>query len=171
MFLRTLTRYNAWADALFFAALEALPEGEATKKRTTRFGNMVHTLNHIYVIDCIFKAHLEGRQHSFKARNTPTHPPLAELQDLVKNIDQWYVDYADTLPNEQLNESIHFQFVGGGDGVMSRKEMIVHIVNHGTYHRGIVADMIYQVPANPPVSDLTVFLRDVVQHTADGMGL
>jgi uncharacterized damage-inducible protein DinB len=34
-------------------------------------------------------------------------------------------------------------------------------VNHKTYHRGQVADMMYQVPARPPVTDLPVFLRDV----------
>jgi uncharacterized damage-inducible protein DinB len=30
---RTLTRYNAWANELIFAAVAALPEGEATKPR------------------------------------------------------------------------------------------------------------------------------------------
>jgi uncharacterized damage-inducible protein DinB len=38
--------------------------------------------------------------------------------------------------------------------------MLLHIVNHTSYHRGFVADMFYQVPARPPVTDLTVFLRD-----------
>jgi len=36
-----------------------------------------------------------------------------------------------------------------------------HVVNHTTYHRGFVADLFYQVPAKPPVTDLPVFLRDV----------
>ncbi len=43
---------------------------------------------------------------------------------------------------------------------MSRGEMIAHVVNHATYHRGFVADMMYQVPAMPPATDLPVFLRD-----------
>lgn len=159
--LQTLTRYNAWADEVVFAALRALPAGEATKKRPTRFGNMVHTLNHVYVIDLIFQAHLEGRPHGFTARNTPAPPPLEELWGSVRDIDQWYIDYADSLSATQRVERIRFQFVGGGEGVMSREEMIVHVVNHNSYHRGMVADMMYQVPANPPVSDLTVYLRDI----------
>jgi uncharacterized damage-inducible protein DinB len=44
--IRTLTRYNAWADKLMYAAVANLPEGEATKPRETLFRNMVHTLNH-----------------------------------------------------------------------------------------------------------------------------
>ncbi|MGH8665271.1 MAG: DinB family protein, partial [Burkholderiales bacterium] len=60
---RMLTRYNAWANKLMFDAVTALPEGEAVKPRTSLFRNMVHTLNHNYVIDRIWQAHLEGREH------------------------------------------------------------------------------------------------------------
>ena len=158
-----LTRYKFWADELIYASVRELPEGESTRKRATRFGNMVHTLNHIHVIDRIFQAHLEGRPHGFTARNTPTHPPLDELWELVRTLDQWYVDYAAALSNAQSDERIEFRFVDGGAGVMSRGEMIVHVVNHGTYHRGFVADMMYRVPAMPPATDLPVFLRDVPQ--------
>jgi len=161
--LSLLTRYKFWADELIYAAVRELPEGEATRKRATRFGNMVHTLNHVHVIDRIFQAHLEGRPHGFTARNTPTHPPLDELWESVRTLDQWYVDYAAALSNAQPDERIEFRFVDGGAGVMSRGEMILHVVNHGTYHRGFVADLMYQVPAMPPATDLPVFLRDVAQ--------
>jgi uncharacterized damage-inducible protein DinB len=75
---RMLTRYSAWANRVVFEAVAALPEGEALKPRAGIFRNMVHTLNHIYVIDRIFQAHLEGRVHGYKARNTADHPPLAD---------------------------------------------------------------------------------------------
>jgi uncharacterized damage-inducible protein DinB len=45
-----------------YDAVAALPEGEATKPRRSVFKNIVHTLNHVYVIDLIFRAHLEGRR-------------------------------------------------------------------------------------------------------------
>ena len=93
---KRLTEYKAWANESTFSAVKALPEGEATKERKTRFKNMIHTLNHVYVIDCIFKAHLEKKPHSYIARNTETHPPLEELWQSVKIIDQWYVDYLST---------------------------------------------------------------------------
>ena len=83
---RMLTRYKAWANEITFSTVAALPEGEATKPRPTLFKNMVHTLNHPYVIDCMFQAHLEGRPHGFTARNTPTHPPLDELWRAVSTL-------------------------------------------------------------------------------------
>ncbi|MEP7041420.1 MAG: DinB family protein [Dokdonella sp.] len=159
--LSMLTRYKIWADELTYSAVRSLPEGEATKARPTRFGNMVHTLNHVHVIDSIFQAHLQGRAHGFTARNTPTHPPLHELWQSVRVVDQWYVDYAAALSEAQSHERVEFRFVDGGVGVMTRAEMILHVVNHGTYHRGFVGDMMYQVPVMPPATDLPVFLRDV----------
>ena len=156
-----LTKYKAWADELTFSAVLELPECEATKKRQTRFGNMVHTLNHVYVIDDIFKAHILGNTHNYTARNTENHPPLEELWKLQRDMDNWYIDYAQKLTDEMLSEVIKFQFVGGGEGTMSCADMIIHVVNHSTYHRGFVGDLMYQVPATPPANDYPVFLRDV----------
>ena len=157
---RTLTRYNAWANERLFAAVAALPEGEATRPRRSVFKSMVHTLNHNYVIDRIFQAHLEGRSHGYKARNTEEHPPLAELWQAQRELDRWYVETYDGMPESQLNEKIGFQFVGGGEGAMTRGEILQHLVSHTAYHRGFVAQMFFDVPARPPITDLTVYLRD-----------
>jgi uncharacterized damage-inducible protein DinB len=159
--VRMLVRYKAWANNITYSTVLALPDGEALRPRPTRFGNMVHTLNHIYVIDDIFKAHLEGRKHGYTARNTKNTPPLEELWQAVRTIDAWYMDYVDMLTEQSLHEMIHFEFVDGGQGAMTREEIVLHVINHGTYHRGFVGDMLYQVPAASPANDLPVFLRDV----------
>ena len=158
--VRMLVRYNAWANGRLFAALAALPDGQATARRVTGFGNMVNTLNHAYVVDLIWKGHLEGKPHGFSARITDIEPTLAELQAGQALIDQWYVDYADGLSAQQHDEVVDFRFVDGGAGAMTRGDMLLHVVNHKTYHRGYVADMLYQAGTRPPVMDLPVFLRD-----------
>jgi len=159
--VRMLTRYNRWANELIFEAVARLPAGEATKPRATLFKNMVHTLNHNYVIDRIFQAHLERREHGLSARNTPEPPPFEELRRAQRGIDDWYIAWSDGIASAALEERLSFTFVGGGQGVMTREEMLLHVVNHTSYHRGFVADMFYQVPARPPTTDLPVFLRDV----------
>ena len=161
---RTLTRYNAWANGLIFDAVAALPEGEATKPRRSVFKSMVHTLNHNYVIDRIFQAHLEGRSHGYTARNTPEHPPLAELWQAQQDLDQWYVNWSDQISDAALSERVKFTFVGGGEGVMTRGEILQHLVNHTSYHRGFVAQMMYDVPArvstlSPWKTSLPSFVR------------
>lgn len=160
--VQRLVGYKAWANQITFAAVQALPADEATKERPTRYVDMVYTLNHVYVIDRIFQAHLTKQPHSYTARNTPTCPSLAALWDSVQLLDQWYLDYGNSVSEAELLEVVPFQFVDGGPGTMTRSEMILHVVNHGTYHRGLVSDMMYQVPVMPPTNDFTVYLRDVV---------
>ncbi len=159
----TLTRYNAWANRLIFDAVAALPPGEAEKPRQGLFRNMLHMLNHNYVIDRIFQAHLEGREHGYGARNTPDYPPLAELWKQQQEIDAWYQEKYDAYTPAQLGETVRFTYVGGGAGAMTRAEILMHVVNHTSYHRGFVAEMIYRIPATPPTTDFTVFVRDVLR--------
>ena len=158
---RMLTRYNQWANRLIFDAVAALPAGEATRERASLFKNIVHTLNHNYVIDRIWQAHLEGRAHGYTARNTPDHPPLAELWTQQRDIDDWYIAWSDHLTDRTLGEPVTFTLIGGNAGVMTRGQILLHIINHTTYHRAFVADLFYQVPARPPTTDLPVYLREV----------
>jgi uncharacterized damage-inducible protein DinB len=155
-----LTRYNAWANRLVFDAVAALPAGEATRQRQSLFGSMVHTLNHNYVIDLIWQAHLERREHGFAARNTDSPPPLAQLWAAQQRIDGWYVHHAEALGSDALDEKLDITLIGGNRTPMTRGEILLHVMNHTTYHRGFVADMFYQVPARPPITDLPVYLRE-----------
>lgn len=151
--LRLLMRYT-WANARLFETLAGLP-GDAPA-----LAGMVKTLNHAHVVDLIWKAHLEGTEHGFRARNTDTQPALPTLRELQADSDRWYSAYADALGDTAQDEVVHFQFVDGGAGAMTRGQMLQHIVNHKTYHRGYVAQMLYGMGAKPPVMDLPVFLRD-----------
>jgi uncharacterized damage-inducible protein DinB len=157
---RMLTRYNAWADKLMFDAVAALPAGEAEKERKSLFRNMVHSLNHNYVIDRIWQAHLEGRDHGYETRNTKDYPPLPELWRLQQEVNAWYVAWSDKLSDAALDEPVRFTLIGGNQGVMTRGEILLHVVNHTSYHRGFVADLFFQVPARPPTTDLPVYLRE-----------
>lgn len=159
-----MMRFKCWANKITFKTVMGLPEDEALKPRTTRFGNMVHTLNHVYVVDDIFRAHMDGRDHGYSARNTVKPPALDALWAAQQTMDDWWIKCAESLSEAALAEVIEFEFVGAepGDpkGAMSRADIFMHIVNHGNYHRGFVGDMLYQAGVTPPATDLPVYLRD-----------
>lgn len=158
--LKMLVRYKAWANGLTFRSVMELPQGEALKQRPTSFGNMVRTLNHVHVVDDIFRHHLQGLKHGYAMRNTDDTPALDALWESVQEMDRWYTEFVDACPDEDLAKVVHFEFVGGGQGAMTREQIVLHVVNHASYHRGFVSDMMYQVPFVPPANDLPVFLRD-----------
>ena len=158
--VRMMTHYMAWANKVMLNSVSQLPPAEITKPRQTLFGNIAHTFNHILVIEDIFRCHLEGRPHGYTARNTETCPPFEEVRSRLEAMDLYYVELAGRLSVEELKETIRFEFVGGGDGAMNRQEILLHLVNHATYHRGFISDMLYQVPFTGAANDLSVFLRD-----------
>jgi uncharacterized damage-inducible protein DinB len=155
-----MTHYMAWANKVMLNSASQLPPAEIVKPRPTRFGNIAHTFNHILVIEDIFRCHLEGRPHGYRARNTETSPPFEEVRSRLEAMDQYYVELAERLSVEELNRTIRFEYVGGGDGAMTRREIMLHLVNHATYHRGFISVMLYQVPFAGNADDLSVFLRD-----------
>lgn len=158
-----MARYTAWANTKMFDALAALPPGAAEAPRPG-IGSMLRTLNHALVVDRIWQAHLEGRPHGYETRSPPEHPPLEEMRAQQAVLDAWFVAYAEALDPVRHDEVVRFTFVGGGAGAMTRGEILLHVVNHKTHHRGNVASMLYAAGAKPPTMDLPVFVREVEPH-------
>lgn len=156
-----MTRYRAWANARTYEVVTRAPAEEVTRERKTHFSSIAFTLNHVYVIDDIFRAHLTGRQHGYTGRNTVDCPPLAALWQKQQALDAWYVDYAEGLSDAALDEMVTFDFVDGGQGAMTRAEMLLHLATHTQYHRGFVGDMLNQIPIKPIPTDLPVYLREM----------
>lgn len=153
-----LARYKAWADKVMFDGVAALPPGEASKERKTLFKSIIGTLNHIYVVDLIWRAHLEGREHGFKARNVAVHAELPALWQAQQEVNGWIIDWANGQTEASLDEAAPFAFLNGGKAAMKRGEMFLHLVTHASYHRGWVAEMFFEAGARPPQPDLSVFL-------------
>jgi uncharacterized damage-inducible protein DinB len=118
----------------------------------------------MYVISLIWKAHLTGQEHGFTTRRLPDPVPLAELHKRQIEVDDWYVTFAESQSADGLAKDVTFLFVGGAPGVMRVDEMLLHVVNHSTYHRGYVADMLYDSGSTPPTMDLPVYVRGVRAH-------
>lgn len=157
--LQVLTRYKAWADGVFLSAICAVPPAELTAPRPIVFGSLIRTLHHAYAMDYVWQCHLTGKPHGLTTRNPEHCPALAELAEKQRATDAWYVDYADSLSENELAQTIEFEFIGGGTGCMTRRDIILHVVNHTTYHRGHAAAILYYLGIFPPTTDLPVFLQ------------
>jgi uncharacterized damage-inducible protein DinB len=129
--------------------------------QTIVFGSIVRTRNHTYAMDLVWKAHLEGQSHGFLTRRPQECPALSILDEHQSAVDAWSIGYASDLSAEQAGEALDFDFIGGGRGRMTRQDILYHVVNHSTYHRGHVGDMMYNAGIHPPTTDLRVYLREI----------
>ena len=157
--LPMLTRYKAWADEQILHAAAQLPDSVLTADQPIIFGSILRTLHHVYAMDVVWQSHLQGRPHGYDTRNPADCPPLTELHERQTEIDTWFSDYATSLSDAAGTEEVRFDFIGGGQGVMTRTAILLHVVNHATYHRGHVAAMFYAASISPPTTDLPVFLH------------
>jgi uncharacterized damage-inducible protein DinB len=163
--VQVLTRYKAWADDLFLSTVSSIPSAELIAPRPIVFGSLIRTLNHSYAMDYVWQCHLLGKPHGLATRNPEHCPAIEELATSQRSMDEWYVSYADSITENELAEIIEFEFIGGGTGRMSRREIILHVVNHTTYHRGHAACILYYLNVFPPTTDLPVFLREQLVGT------
>ncbi|UBM27077.1 DinB family protein [Pseudomonas sp. p1(2021b)] len=157
---RMLTQYKRWADQLFFKSLAQLAPDELERPRAGPMKTMIATLNHMYVVDRIWQAHLQGSEHGFTSRQAMPHPQLDALWQAQHEVNEWFVDWGTAQTQASLERSIDFAFVSGNRGTMTAGAMLLHVVNHGTYHRGWLVQMYFEIPAMPPMTDLSIYLTE-----------
>jgi len=153
--LNSLYRHKAWANEELFAQVRTIDVAAQAEARHAA----IRLLNHIYVVDRIFAAHLAGVAHGYEATNTKETPALEELEAGVKASDRWYVDYTQAVDDATLDERLSFTFTDGMAGCMSRGEMLAHVLTHGSYHRGGVGRILSQASVAPPRDLYTIHLH------------
>ena len=154
--LAQLFQYKRWANE----ELLALGEASQAALPADDYRLFVRILNHTYVVDQIFAAHLEGRpQTTYAATNTEETPAINALRQAIRRSDDWYLEYVQNIGAAQLAERVAFRFTDGDTGSMSRGEILNHIVVHGTYHRGAAGRILASHAVQPPRDSLTTFLH------------
>lgn len=153
--IASLFAYKTWADTELFGLLERV----ATQLPPDTLQAAIRTLNHIHVVDRIFRAHLAGEPPAFSATNTPETPAMPALRAAVAETDAWFERHAAAATPSTLQQTISFRFTDGDAGRMSREEMLLHVVTHGGYHRGNVGQMLQGAGIGAPRDLYTRFLH------------
>jgi uncharacterized damage-inducible protein DinB len=153
--LRSLFEQKAWANRDLFDQVSKLDGAEYEQGRQIA----VRLLDHIWVVDRIFAAHLTGGEHTFAQPVSTEIPRFDELSAAVVESDQWYLEYVGTVQDDDLSESVRFSFTDGQRGTMTREEMLGHVIAHGSYHRGMVGSVLIRAKIPPPQETLTGYLH------------
>ena len=150
-----LVYYKQWADR----GLYDLVGQNLDRLNTQDCAILMQILDHIHVVDRIFQHHLRGLPHDFKAPRSERLPSLEALASSVREIDDWYASYVDTLPNGDFDQSVEFAFTNGTPARMRRGEIILHVCLHGTYHRGNAGVFLHKNGIAPKNDRMTDFLE------------
>jgi uncharacterized damage-inducible protein DinB len=151
---RTLIHQKRWATNGLNAVIADNFERLAADERTP----ILRLLDHIQVVDEIFRHNLEARPHGYGAPRSPELPSLEALASRARATADWYADYADALLPEEVDEAISFSFANGKPARMTRGEMLLHVATHAAGHRGQAALLLQKNGIQPWPDRITDFL-------------
>jgi uncharacterized damage-inducible protein DinB len=157
--LQRLFRFKTWANDELLTELTRLG-GESPIT-----GLAIKALSHSYIVDRIFAAHLRRRAHAYTSANLSEMPSLEDLAADIRKSDREYVEYVSVLEPDQLAERIAFKFTDGAPGLMSREEMLMHVITHGIGHRGQVSAVMLLNSVPPAKDGFTSYLHEVEAAT------
>jgi uncharacterized damage-inducible protein DinB len=154
--LLELLEYHRWATNLTVGAVRALTPEQFTRDLGSSFPSVRDTLVHVFSADRAWLGRLEGQ--SPPRANASDYADLASLLEVWEPVLQrWPVLVASLGDPGQL---IDYKALAGEPFTNSLGQIVRHVVNHGTYHRGQVATMLRQLGAQAVSSDLIGFYRE-----------
>ena len=156
-YLLNLLDYNSWANNEFFKTITTLSVDEINKQRKSFMNSIRNSLNHLLVIDKIWLANMKKQKHSFNNLQTILHENVRDLWEAKKNEEIEIKKYTNNLSEQDLNEKVECELIGGNKVLISRSMIISHLVMHGGYHRGIIAEMMGSTPLPPIPQDITIW--------------
>jgi uncharacterized damage-inducible protein DinB len=148
-------RYKAWADQRTLAAVRMINSAEFPS--ALQFA--LQQLNHMIRVEELFRARLLAEALPHLSTNTESVPGIAELDQRLVASNLWLESYVQATPGPKLSEAVKFQFVDGQRGTLSRQEILFHIVNHGTYHRGAIGHALDLAQTPRPADTYTVYIH------------
>ena len=148
--LRTLLDYHYWARDRLLAALDPLSPEEFTRDLGSSFKSIRDTAAHIYAADWVWYERWHGR--SFPLPSAEQFPDVASLRRAWSEHEQKMRAFVESLGEDGVNRMFGYKLLSGIEGASPFWQMLHHVVNHATYHRGQVTTMLRQIGAKPPQS-------------------
>lgn len=157
--LRTLLDYHYWARDRVLAAVEKLSVEDFTRDLGSSFTSIRDTLVHIYSAEVIWCARWQG-QTPPPAQRSEEFESVEALARAWRAHEQAMRDVLERFGREGVETVVEYRDLKGNAWRQVYWQMLQHVVNHASYHRGQVTTMLRQLGAAPATSmDLIAFYR------------
>ena len=157
--LRTMLDYHYWARDRLLDALEALPPDQLTRDLGSSFKSIHETVAHTYAAEWAWYSRWHGQSPT--ALLPPDQfPDLASIRTAWSQHEAKMRAFLDKLGDEGVSRVFEYRLLSGQAGASPLWEMLQHVVNHASYHRGQVTTMLRQLGAAPAKSmDMIAYYR------------
>ena len=147
--------YKQWSDQRLFKAIAQINQ----EKYLDDYNFAKQQFNHMLIVEELFRSRLENKKALHTQTNTEVLPAFDELQQRIEHSHAWWIEFVENIQSDQIAEIIHLQFIDKKTGSLSIEEILFHIINHGTYHRGNIAHALHHAQVTHPADTYTVFIH------------
>jgi len=156
--LRTHVDYSLWANRRLIDAAGTLGPEELTRNFGTADKSVLGTLVHIYASERTWLKRLVGEPPS--AFVTDADYRVSVIQEEWPALGQRWKEWADALTDPDAKNSLAYNDLRGASWKQPVWQIVLHVVNHATHHRGQVSGFLRSMGHIPPPLDLIRYYRD-----------
>ncbi len=158
-YFATFARYNAWANRRLYDAVAGVPDELYRQDRGAFFGSLRGTLNHILVGDRAWLTRITGKGTPPASLDQILYDDFASLNQARAAEDEGIIRVIEGLDEARLAGTIRYRNMRGEDMEQPLTEVLAHVFNHQTHHRGQAHTLLSQMGHAAPALDFVYFMR------------
>jgi uncharacterized damage-inducible protein DinB len=157
--LQSMLDYHYWARDRLLDALEPLTPEQYKRDLGNSFRSIRDTLTHIYAAEWAWYSRWQGESPTSLVP-TDRFPDLGALRKEWGEHEARMRAFVSGLNEAGSARVIEYKLLNGQPGASPIWQMVQHVVNHASYHRGQITTMLRQIgmaPAKP--MDMIAYYR------------
>jgi len=152
--------YNLWANERIGHLLMAQDDKVLYAEQKSSFTSLAKTVLHLWDAEMVWFSRVQG--------NSPSEWPSKKFSGGKPEMLKGWINTSTDLLQwvkeknvEFLREPISYKSMKGDKYENTMEEILFHLINHGTYHRGQIITLLREVGVNQLVStDLITWFRE-----------
>ncbi len=154
--IHNLFAYDRWANARLLRAAAELDPDKYAADLGGSFGSVRNTLGHIVAVEWLYLRRWLGESPSALPDWAKAADP-AELRRKLDEAEAGQSKFLASLKAADLERPLRYTNIAGKKLEYPLVDLLLHLVNHSTHHRGQAAALIRQAGAVPPATDFLDF--------------
>lgn len=168
-----MAQYNQWMNESVYSAASQLSPAALSEDVGAFFGSILGTLNHILVADIIWLQRFAQHPDKFNGLDCVVAMPLPKtldemlfedltaLRTVRAKVDESIVAFANALSSEVLTTDLSFRDTTGSPYTKNFGQLIQHLFNHQTHHRGQITTLLSQRGLDVGATDLLELIPEI----------
>ena len=155
--LKQYAAYNIWASQRIFEVIVALPEEKQIAEVPSSFNSLFKTVLHMLDAENIWWQRMKMNERITVPSENFTGN-MKELSDTLLQQSKLWEDWVSSASDLSLEHVFQYYNTKTEHFKMPVYQMLLHVFNHGTYHRGQLVNILRQLGVEKvPATDFSLW--------------